>query len=73
MTHQRFGAPGGALRQVALLLTIVGGAVVAILLISGKGKATMSSPAMPEEVGIAVPPIDLEAPQETMTATFAMG
>ena len=73
MTHQRLEAIRDVLRHVALPLTIAGIALVAILLLHTRETATMGSPTKPEDPGITIPPIDLAAPTDTKTATFAMG
>lgn len=73
MPHERLDATRAVLRHLALPLTIAGIALAAILLLRTRETATMSSPTKPEDPGITIPPIDLAAPTDTKTATFAMG
>lgn len=65
------------LRRVALTVIFGGIAILAILFISTRGKATMvpteTASETTSDVASSIPPIDADAPTETKTATFAMG
>jgi hypothetical protein len=61
------------LKHLALVLSLAGFVVVAVLLIPTKERATMLPPAAPAQTKIDTPPIDANAPTNTKTATFALG
>jgi len=60
------------MNRLALPLIVTGIVIVAVLLTATKERPTMSASAT-EEGAPSLPPIDLDAPAETETATFAMG
>jgi len=83
--NNRSEAARPTLRRVALAVSLVGIAVVAILFISMRGRGPMVPTEAGSETGPEIrtdlsddrrddiPPIDADAPGETKTATFAMG
>jgi hypothetical protein len=68
-------------RQIALLLSVAGLVILAVLLLPKKEKAAMLPTARTAdkaaetrpETGTDMPAIDANAPTQTRTATFAMG
>jgi hypothetical protein len=60
------------MNRLFLPLIITGIVIAAILLTATKEEPTMSASST-DQAATSLPPIDLEAPQETETATFAMG
>jgi hypothetical protein len=58
---------------MALVLSLAGLVVVAVLLTQKKERATMLPTAAPAETRLDVALIDANAPTHTETATFAMG
>mgnify|MGYP006305920193 FL=1 len=60
------------MNRFVLPLVVTGIVIVAILLTATKERPTMSASAI-DEGATNLPPIDLDATEETETATFAMG
>jgi len=60
------------MNRFVLFLVVTGIVIVAILLTTTKERPTMITSEI-DEGAPNLPPIDLDAPDETETATFAMG
>jgi hypothetical protein len=58
---------------MALVLSLAGLVVVAVLLTPKKERAAMLPTATPAQTRLGIPLIDANAPTHTKTATFAMG
>jgi hypothetical protein len=61
------------MRQLALVLSLAGLLIAAILLLPTKERSTMRLAATPVQTRLGIPPIDANLPAQTKTATFAMG
>jgi hypothetical protein len=72
MNGQTAGS-GSLLQHLALVLSLAGLVIVAVLLIPTKERPTMLSLATPAHTRVDIPPIDANASVQTKTATFAMG
>ena len=69
--NERLGRKGEVNRLI-LPLIVTGIVIVAILLTATKERPTMNA-STTGRAATSLPPIDQDAPEETATATFAMG